>query len=114
MAPKKLSKLADELEGLDDEPTGEIHINPPKGSRTEVGPDATGKMRAVIISDDDITPTDPPRKIQSEPPKSGIPGYIAAGAGGVAKVLAAVNNAYTLLALALLVAAFIAWLRLRP
>ena len=114
MAESKLSKLADELEGLDDEPTGDIVLNPPKGSRTEVGPDATGKMRAVIISEDEITPYDPPRKPLSEAPRSGVPGLIAAVSGGAARIVSAVNNVYALLALTLLVAAFIAWLRLRP
>jgi hypothetical protein len=106
----KLNRLANELDDADDEVTAEHYFNVEPGGTLIV--DQSGKHKA--LGPDELTPTDPPRKVQSEPPKSGIPGYISAGAGGVAKVLAAVNNAYTLLALALLVAAFIAWLRLRP
>jgi hypothetical protein len=71
----ELSKLADELEGLDDEPTGQFHINPPKGSRTEVGPDATGKMRAVVISESDIEPE--PRPVSEPPPSKLSPQAVA-------------------------------------
>jgi hypothetical protein len=112
MERSKLSKLADELEGLDDEPTGEVHVHMPKGTTLEA--DATGKLRAISIHDDDITPHDPPRKQSDPPPKSGIPGLLHAGGGVIVRVVGAVNNPYALLALALLVAAFVAWLRLRP
>jgi hypothetical protein len=70
MADSKLSKLADELEGLDDEPTGEVHVHMPKGTTLEA--DATGKLRAVSVHDEDITPHDPPRKVESEAPPSKV------------------------------------------
>jgi hypothetical protein len=67
MAASKLSKLADELDGMDDEPTGEVHVHLPPGTQLEA--DATGRLKAISAPDDDRpTPTDPPRKVESDAP----------------------------------------------
>ena len=103
----KLRRLAAELRDADDdETTGDIIVQP--GATVIV--DQTGKHRA--LQPDEVTPTDRGKK--SDPPKSGLSGAIATGGGVLVKVVSAVNNPYALGALALLVAAFVAWLKLRP
>ncbi len=77
----ELSKLADELEGLDDEPTGEVHVHMPKGTTLEA--DRTGKLKAISIPDDD----EPAKAQHSDPPpKSGVTAIIVAVTGGVARI----------------------------
>jgi hypothetical protein len=111
-APDPLDDLDDvieELEGSewDDElKTGDIHIYPPAGAKFEAGTDSTGKFKASSIPD-----SDPP---DAEPPKSGIPGIITASGGFVLGLVKAVNNFYAFGTLVVLLAAFIAWLKLRP
>jgi hypothetical protein len=109
---EQLDDVIAELEGEDwddaDEITAEHLIDAVKAGAVL----ATGRHQTLKM--DDVTPTDPPRKLISDPPKSGIPGLVAAVTTGAARIVAAVNNVYALLGLALLVAAFIAWLRLRP
>ena len=56
MAASKLKQLADELREGDDEPTGQHHFHLPKGTTLEA--DATGKLKAISIPDDEPTPTD--------------------------------------------------------
>jgi len=100
------------LEGTeweDDEPITGQHLVEAMKAGAAI---ATGKHRA--LGPDEPTPTEPRGKPISVAPKSGIPGLIGAVSGGAARIVSAVNNVYALLGLALLVAAFIAWLRLRP
>jgi hypothetical protein len=63
MAGSKLSKLADELEDIDDEPTGETNIIVQPGGVVHV--EQTGKHKAMA-QDDRPTPSDPP----SQPAKA--------------------------------------------
>jgi hypothetical protein len=101
----------------DDEITGQHLIDAMKAG-VALGVETTSKTRAMSKQEaEEITLTDhgqPPRRPISEAPKSGVPGLIAAVSGGAARIVSAVNNVYALLALTLLVGAFIAWLRLRP
>lgn len=110
----RVRRLAQRIRDEDDEITEQhLHLdNLPPG--TKIDTDATGRLKAISIPDDDrVTPTDPGRKPISVAPKSGFQGLLATSGGVVVKVVSAVNNPYALGALALLVAAFIAWLRLR-
>lgn len=115
-APDPLEELDDviaELEGAEweDEITAQDLMDAVKAGAVI----ATGKHEAMSkLQADEVTPYDPPRKPHTDPPKSGVPGIIRAITTGARDLVSAVNNAYALLALALLVAAFIAWLRLRP
>ena len=109
----RLRRRADELDGLDDEITeNHIHVHGP----AKLEADATGRLKAISMPDSDReTPTDPPRT--DPPPKSGLPGIIAAGAGGVVRIVRVASTPMGLSALGLLglllLAAFVAWLRLR-
>lgn len=114
MAESKLRRLAAELRDADDEITeNHIHFDLPPGAKVEA--DATGRLRAISVPDDErVTPTDPPRaKPDSTPPRSGFVGVVQAGGGVVVRVVQAVNNPYALGALFLLVAALFVYLRFR-
>ena len=106
----KLSKLADELDDSEDEITAEHYFRVEKGGTLIV--DQTGKHKA--LGPDEPTPTDPHvgRK-HSAPPKSGIPGILAAGAGGVVRIIGAVNSWPAVFGLALLVVALGLYLHFR-
>lgn len=66
MAPSdsKLRQLAAELDDADDEITAEHYINVEPGGTVIV--DQTGKHKALEL--DETTPTDPPRKVESDAP----------------------------------------------
>lgn len=63
----KLAALADELEDSDEVTEQHIHFEDlPPG--TKIDTDATGRLKAISVPDDDReTPTDPPRKVESDP-----------------------------------------------
>lgn len=66
MAESKLADLANELEGLDDEPTGETNIIVQPGGVVHV--EQTGRHQAMTKDEADrVTPTDP--KSSALPPK---------------------------------------------
>lgn len=90
-------KVRDEFRELSDE--GRARLD--SLADADWGPLATGKFSAQEAKT---------RPDLSEPPKSG---FVRAVSGAVVAVLKAVNNPYALGALALLTAAFIAWLRMR-
>jgi hypothetical protein len=99
----RVRTLADQLEDLPDEITGNHFIFPEK-AKTTVDTDATGRVKVVSIPDEEVTKDDHAKPESRWPER----------AGGVAtRLIAAVDRPERLMALALLVAlaAFAAWLR---